>query len=143
MTYHTGIRPTNTVCSSPVITLSRASSSLPPLLLSLSPHSLFAPSFLSRPLHPLTHFLSISPSPSSSFSFSLSVLSAQRLAVSSREGASVVLRVGSDRHQLRASLLCLFHVLGGPGQPSGERLEEKEKRPPWPHFSSHTEPMSL
>lgn len=50
---------------------------------------------------------------------SLSVLSAQWMAAGSREKASVFLCVGSHRHQLRAALLRLLHLLGVRGEPAG------------------------
>lgn len=48
------------------------------------------------------------------------VLSAQRLAAGYRASACLLLCGGFDWHQLRASLLCLLHLLGVPGQPAGE-----------------------
>lgn len=48
------------------------------------------------------------------------VLSAQRLAAGSRAAACILLCSGFDWYQLRASLLCLLHLLGGLGQLTGE-----------------------
>lgn len=50
------------------------------------------------------------------------VLSAQWVAAGPRASASVVLRRGFDGHQLGTSLLCLLHLLGGPGQPPGRTV---------------------
>lgn len=66
-------------------------------------------------LSPLLHIVFLHLRASSSL-----VLSAQRLAAGSRASARLLLRSGFDWHQLRASLLCLLHLLGGPGQPAGE-----------------------
>lgn len=55
------------------------------------------------------------------------VLSAQRLAAGSWAAACLLLRSGFDWHQLRASLLCLLHLLGG-FRPAGETNVGRSRR---------------
>lgn len=59
----------------------------------------------------------------------LLVLSAKRLAAGPRAAAGLFLRGRPDRHQLGAPLLCLLHLLGGPGRFAGEAVDTHNPQP--------------